>query len=479
MRSSRNRRCAGTVVAALLFALPAAAASRPVAQSPSQPPVPVNGRESSRDWPKYCHDLAMSGFSSGEERITRATAPGLTLLWSRPLSGSVASSPTVVAGTVYVGDWGGHEWAISAATGEPLATADLGTTMDSGCNPPALGITSAPTASGDQLYLAGGDDSFYALDRSTLSVLWKKVLGDNSPPPEGDPEGVGGGYYGWCSPAMADGKLLQGISSNCDHPFIPGRLVSLDPPTGTLLEDSLFSPPNAPSRNGAGVWTSPAVDLPARKVFVTTGSAYHYGDGLAYSLVRLSLDGLAVEDHWRVVLNKFFDADWGSSPTLFEDSDGRKLVGAGQKDGDYYAFDRDDLSSGPLWRAIVARPGDCPQCGDGTLSTAAFDGRRLYVGGGALPDGSAPGSVVALDPAGGAVLWRYAGFDGPVIAPVSAIEGVVFAVGGHDVVALSGARGDLLWSYRMTGWGYGGIAVSDGRIFLGDLAGNLYAFGLE
>ena len=123
-------------------------------------------------------------------------------------------------------------------------------------------------------------------------------------------------------------------------------------------------------------------------------------------------------------------------------------------------------------------PGACPQCSQGDSSTAAFDGTRLYTGGGAPSDGSGSsggGTVEALDPTTGAILWRYVDFNGPVIAPISYANGVVFAAGGTKVVALNASTGALLWSATGAGF-YGGIAISNGRIFVGDLAGNLYAY---
>jgi polyvinyl alcohol dehydrogenase (cytochrome) len=224
------------------------------------------------------------------------------------------------------------------------------------------------------------------------------------------------------------------------------------------------------------------VDLPARKVFVTTASAIQFDDGLAYCIVRVSLDGLSIEDSWRVDPGNVEDADWGSSPTLFVDGDGRRLVGAGQKDGFYYAFLRDDLAQGPVWRTPLARGGSCPQCCDGTLSTAAFDGLRLYAGAGAPPGADparAVGTVSALDPTTGDILWTYTIEGGPVIAPITFVNGVVFAAGAFKVVALSSATGEELWSSPAPAGFYGGVAVANGKVFVGDTYGNLYAFGFS
>ena len=427
--------------------------------------TPVN------DWTKYCGSLAMNGVSTGEQILSPSSASNIQLLWSRKLSGPIASAPSVARGKAYVGDWGGIEWALDAGTGDVIASADLGQTSSTRCNPPTLGITSSPAIDGNTLYLAGGDDGFYALDSNTLKVIWRHSLGDNSP---------AGGYYGWCSPAVAGGKILQGIASNCDDPFPRGGLVALDPATGVGLAATYFVPEDVV---GGGLWTSPAVHLDVRKVFVTTGSADSFDYGDAFSILRINLDTLEVEDRWKLPSNgeETWDADWGSSPTLFIDATGRELVGAGQKDGGYYAFDRNDLESGPVWIARVAILGPVPQNGDGTLSTAAFDGKTLYVGGGIPRDNEDPtvlGAISAIDPTDGTILWRHT-FAGPVLAPVSFANGLVFAVGGKSVVALDAADGSVLWSYQMKSLGFGGVAIARGRIYVGDMSGTIYAFSVH
>jgi outer membrane protein assembly factor BamB len=412
----------------------------------------------------------MSGTPTGASSLGVATVPRLTLAWAKSLNGPIASAPSVLGGTLYVGDWGGFETAIDVLSGEVLAQADLGRTQAPQCNPSALGVTSSPAIEGQMIYVAGGDNAFYALDRDTLEVIWRKSLGDNS---------ENGGYYGWSSPSVVGGRVLQGVASNCDSPFVQGRLVALDRTTGEEVASAEFI---GDGGVGNGVWTSPAVDMQNGKIFVTTASGLDYFDGLGYSIVRLDLQSLAVEDSWKVRSeDSTWDADWGSSPTLFTDPSGRQLVAAGHKDGNYYAFLRSDLAAGPVWAAQVARPGEVPQDGEGTLSTAAFDGTALYVGGGDPPDSTDPyahGSVVAIDPASGEIRWRQS-FPGPVIAPVSTVHGVVFAAGGNLVAALDAADGKVLWSYRTTAPLYGGVAIAGGTIFVGDLSGKLYAFRIS
>src|SRR5438445_5264293 len=302
-----------------LLLLTAAAPSPSVRMRPAVPRA--------TGWLKYCGTVSMSGTPTGASPLGVATVSQLTLAWRTSLKGPIASAPSVLRSTLYVGDWGGFETAIDVQSGDVLAQADLGRTQAPQCNPSTLGITSSPAIDGEVIYVAGGDDAFYALDRDTLEIIWRKSLGDNS---------SAGGYYGWSSPSVVGGRVLQGVASNCDSPFVPGRLVALDRLTGDEVASAAFI---GDGGVGNGVWTSPAVDVQNGKIFVTTASGLDFSDGLGYSIVRLNLQSLALEDSWKVNSDdSTWDADWGSSPTLFADQSGRQLVGAGHKDGHYYAF---------------------------------------------------------------------------------------------------------------------------------------------
>src|SRR4029077_3691153 len=100
-----------------------------------------------------------------------------------------------------------------------------------------------PAFSRGKIFLAGGDDSFYALNAETLQVLWKAKLGDNSPE---------FGYYGWSSPSVADDLVYQGIASHCDDPFVDGRVVALGAASGATAASAGLSPPTGTAPLGAG-----------------------------------------------------------------------------------------------------------------------------------------------------------------------------------------------------------------------------------
>ena len=41
--------------------------------------------------------------------------------------------------------------------------------------------------------------------------------------------------YAWSSPTVAGNKVIVGISSNCDTPFVQGQVRAYDTATGRLL----------------------------------------------------------------------------------------------------------------------------------------------------------------------------------------------------------------------------------------------------
>ncbi len=123
------------------------------------------------------------------------------------------------------------------------------------------------------------------------------------------------------------------------------------------------------------------------------------------------------------------DSDFGTTPTFFNaviNGKSAKLVGAANKNGIFYTFKRDALGNGPIWEDTIAIGGDCPQCGNGSISPAAWNGSTLYAAGGntTIKGKSCAGSVRAINPATGAYIWQACFTDGPIIAAVSGVPGV-------------------------------------------------------
>ncbi len=309
----------------------------------------------SDDWPAFMYNGARTGSNAGEVRLSPDNAANLKLLWRQKLGeGKVlAAQPIVKGDTAYVGSWDGFLYALNTADGSVRWKKDLGRTTTKLCVPDTAGITSAPAVTDSALYIGGGDDQFYALNPQNGDVLWKFKTGDNSEK---------GGAYNWASPLVYGGRVYYGIASFCDIPFTNGRMWGLNAQTGQVEQEVHFVPDN---QLGGGIWTSPTVDEATGDFYVTTGSGDFY-IAHSYSMARLDPRSLAVVDAWQIPIEvQVFDGDWGTTPTLFRDREGKTLVGGAAKNGYFYAFRGDNIQPGPAWSARIADGGPCPQCGDG------------------------------------------------------------------------------------------------------------------
>ena len=307
-----------------------------------------------------------------------------------------------------------------------------------------------------------------------------------------------------------------------------GSILAVDGNTGQILWKTYTVPDGY---TGAAVWGStPAVDHSRNTLYIDTGNNYsvppdvldcvtNAGDNPSAvkacispddhfdSVLALDLSTGAIKwatsaipyDAWTV--SCIFgdpsncpspagpDYDFGQGPMLFTvkgpNGNPRNLVGAGQKSGEYWAFDPN--TGGVVWRTQVG-PG-------GTLGGlewgSAMDGNTIYVAesnNGAIPwtllgSGEDAGMTVtygfwsALDAATGEILWQTADPAGGIdTGPVTGANGVVFACSMDpqgNMYALDGSSGNILWSYASGGSCNSGGAISNGMVFWGSGYSNL------
>ena len=145
------------------------------------------------------------------------------------------------------------------------------------------------------------------------------------------------------------------------------------------------------------------------------------------------------------------------------------------KNGSFYAFERDALPSGPVWSTRIATGGGDPTTGHGDIASAAFDGTTLYVGGDAT--NTCTGSVNALDPSTGAFIWQHCFTDGGFVegAPTVTSGGVVTVGEGSNIAVVSAATGASLFTYTGVGPFFGPASIVGSTLYEGDMSGNLYA----
>jgi outer membrane protein assembly factor BamB len=159
------------------------------------------------------------------------------------------------------------------------------------------------------------------------------------------------------------------------------------------------------------------------------------------------------------------------------------MVGAVNKNGIFYALQQGALRKGPLWSATIATGGPDPDHGMGSISSAAWDGSRLYVAGGNTSIGGmqCPGSVRALNVATGAFLWQHCVTSREVLGAVTAIPGVVVVGAGTLLIAFDATTGKSIFVYQDTHRGSSfeaACSISRGVLYIGNFDGIFYAFGL-
>jgi outer membrane protein assembly factor BamB len=464
-----------TLVSALSMAGPlSAGAAQPVRNRMAAQQVP-------QDWPTYLHDGARSGAST-ESILNTVNAPTLTPKWSVTTGQSIVAPTAVVGGIAYVGSWDGYEYAINASTGAVVWKTNLGTTTDPNCiYPVTAGITSGATVQNGVVYVGGGNAYWYALDAKSGAVLWSVYTGDNSP---------AGAHYNWSSPLIYNGYAYIGIASNCDNPLVQGQLMQVNLATHQVTNVAKFVPDG---QVGAGVWTSPTVDPASNTVFVSTGTINMYTQTLSQAIVALDASTLAIKSHWQLPFEvETYDSDWGTTPTLTSDSNGRQLLSLANKNGYLYTFDRNNIAAGPIWQAQLAPGGDCPTCGDGTISSGVFVKNQtvtgpngtytgpvlFYASGNTVINGvGSQGAVRAFNPANGQLLWTHQ-TNGAILAALAYDNGLLIYGQGKTIEVTNASNGYSLFDYLYTKPLYAAPSVSMGQIFFGGTDGNEYSFGL-
>jgi len=431
---------------------------------------------SSSDWTSYLQGIERTGFAASENGLNPTSAPRLGLAWKTSDAGpahGVFSQPVVANGLVYWGSFDGVESA-TTTSGNLVWQTNLGTTNPPGCeDPSAAGISSTPTITSDVpvgtatsvMYIGGGDSKLYALNAATGAVLWSYAVG-------GNPD-----TFLWDSPAVLGNSVYIGVSSFGDCPLVQGQLLQVNRVTGAL-QNTFNVVPNGCT--GGGVWGSPTVDAAAGTIYFDTGNGgdCSSSEPLAPALVEVRASDLSLVGSWQVPpAQQSDDSDFGATPTLFTGVIGGQShpeVGVINKNGVFYAFERDALQSGPVWSTRIATGGGNPTTGNGDIASAAFDGTRLYVGGDATA--SCSGSVNALNPSTGAFIWQHCFTDGYVLGGVTVSSGGIVAVGeGTNVAVVSAATGASLFTFAGAGTFWGPPSAAGGALYEGDMAGNLYA----
>jgi polyvinyl alcohol dehydrogenase (cytochrome) len=544
LRGSRPVTLAVSVLAMLLMliSLPGTAGA-----SGGAPAAGHGGTYGSSDWTSWSYDATGSRSNAAEHTLTPANVSGLKLKWAfghANVPGSyVGSQPAIVDGTLYVGSTDGTFHAMDAKTGVAKWTYDLSAVAGDPKVGKANPVRSSPAVSGSTVYFGDNRGYLYALNRYTGALRWSLHV-DSHPSAQ-----ITG------SPLIANGMVYIGVSSaesgwttDLTYPCCTfrGSLIAVNAYTGQLVWRHWTGPqpqrsgswPNGTPRyasSGVSVWSTPVLDRASQTLFVGTGQNYT-GVGGEYDSV-LAVNAFTGALRWSqqapqpdtytvacvtpgdegycdgATNGSSHDWDFGASANLFT-AGNRQLIGIGRKNGTYYTFDR--ATGQPVWQAALSPNNNTPGGSSGFQWGTSYDGTRLYV----ATWMANPGTLYALDPATGAVIWKtpnpadgcttggaaqYPQYCVAALTPaVSSSPGLVYEGSGDGKMRVfSAATGQVLWQYDVIRdfttvngvpakgkalSGGGGAVVVDGMLYVqadyypdypSDVGGALLAFSLS
>lgn len=424
------------------------------------------------DWPMYMYNVGRSSYNTSETIINKVSAPNLKVHWSVQAGGAVFSQPVVANGVIYWGSFDGVEHATPLDGSQDLWDQNLGST--STCDPVApspLGVVSSAAVVNGVVYVGGGDHSLYALNAATGTILWHTPLGV-----------AGTNTFVWDSPLVVNNNIYIGTATTGEGitgcTLVQGQLYELNATTGQP-ENIYNIVPNGCV--GGGLWSSPVYDVSDNSIYFTAGTQGKSAGGTCketnpIGIVKLNASTLQYVSSWQIpVIQRITkDADFAGTPTLFT-ANGQNMVGAVDKNGFFYAFNRASLSNGPVWSANISSAGPCPQCGKGSISSAVFDGSKLYVAGGSITVNGVTygGSVNALNPADGTFIWQTF-LPKTVLGSVTEVPGVIAVVDTPYLTLLNSQSGTPLFTSNNKY--YGSASISNGVLYVGSRTGKLYAF---
>jgi polyvinyl alcohol dehydrogenase (cytochrome) len=410
------------------------------------------------DWPMFGHD-PRGTLHNDESGIRPRDVAMFKMLRRTPTPGAVSGTPAVVGETVYAGDTVGNVFALRARDGRVRWQ----TKIDGAAFTASATVLRGRVVIGDQ-----ANGFIYGLDAESGEVRWKIL-----PNPLGRP-GI------WGSGTIVGRHVAIGVASNdegADPPFRSrGSLVLLDPRDGRVIWQTftISDADYANSASGASIWSSPVFDEESDTIYVGTGNnftrpatgtsdAFDARDG-AIRWVNQRLPN----DVWTIKFPTGPDADFGDSPQLYRQPDGRKVVGDGQKNGFYHVL---DARTG----AVVTDPPIQFISGStlGGLYTDSAEAGVVFAPGNDLTTTPPSCALIAIKGDGSGELWRFT-TDGLEANGVAIGDGVVFFKPSFDpnLYAFDPATGAKLAAIPVGG-SNSGPALAHGRIFLG--TGNILA----
>ncbi|HEV7179857.1 MAG TPA: PQQ-binding-like beta-propeller repeat protein [Candidatus Baltobacteraceae bacterium] len=369
-----------------------------------------------------------------------AVVPGnLSATWFVRTGGPISASPTIVDGTIYIGNNAGWLYALDAASGsvkwrfrvsDPLMSAPLvynDLVIVGEGNEQSVGPTpSAP------LYVGTNTNALLAFERTTGTLRWRTLL-----PGSGMP-----------TPAIVNGVLV--------HHNGAGWVTALDPATGRKLY----------ARDLHSIASMVAALPIGTDRFITSGVV----DNAVWELK--ASDGSTV---WKTAFNPV-DSGFGDCPPV---TDGKNLF------CDYVApvppatytiattpaieraFSLDVATGAKRWDVELER-GILPERNEAGIPLLANG--LLYLGSAIAP------YMHAIDPGSGRVIWKWKA-RGPVKGGVAAsADAIYFGDLAGYLWAIDGRTGKVIGDKKMgSGFNVGSPLIVGQTLIIGSRVGTIYA----
>ncbi|HMJ12208.1 MAG TPA: PQQ-binding-like beta-propeller repeat protein, partial [Polyangiaceae bacterium] len=401
-----------------------------------------------------------------EKTLTTNNVGRLGPGWTSTNFGTVNGAPTVVHDVTYVLSNTGL-YALDAATGRQIWR-----------NADATG-TSSPTYNNGWLFVYDGKAMLRAIDAKDGRQIWQVKV---DPHPKAN---------GFSSPVVFDNYVIVGSSSSdevtaVDFSDFRGAVVAYNRKTGAQIwRRYTVEPPF----NGATVWSSVSIDAELGLVYATNGNNYTgQASETSDSIFALRLNDGSVAWWTQLYKGDVFtvpnqgspDYDFGTNPIVFDGTvqgRRRRLVGAGQKAGIFWALDRQ--TGAVVWSRKLSTEGGALI--GGIFNNGAFDGRNVIVAANRASS-TAPGSeppngesfaqqpntavVFALNPGDGSVVWERQ-IPAWVWAPLTIANGIGFVAFENQLQAFNVATGAKLFNYTTNGTITSAPVVADGAVFFG------------
>jgi outer membrane protein assembly factor BamB len=417
-------------------------------------------------WPAFLDGPLHRSYAPAQRSITPGNAAELRREWHAVAGQLFLASPTVADGAVFIGSNTGWFYRLSAATGKVEDKRFLGLQPTGTCyNPRGIIATATvaawPGRSQGTVYVGAANGYLYALNAANLKTRWRSLMAR--------PSKKVAGNYDWSSPTVADGKIYIGVASACERPQTRGAVIAYNQATGKKLAE-LYTVPRG--QLGGGVWSSVAVG-PSGDVYASTGSgpAGDSASNLSDSILKLAPRTLKLLARWRVSGDGI---DFGGSPVLFG-----SLVGACNKDGDFYALQQSTLAL--AWQQQIGdyyTGGNEAECN----GSPAYNGKDLFFAGTAVTiRGKAyRGSVQERSASTGGLVWENGLTEGVTGSPT--LDGArVLAVGTYDAGSakeetyLVNASTGRILRRLVSGLDFAQSVFADGWLFSANATG-LYAW---